>query len=80
MHSQSNLTGNRSLTLCPYFIIKYGIGINNTPAPASIVHPHPYPIAEYIPSPNRGNTAPTKDRNNAPAAIADAAYRVKASI
>jgi hypothetical protein len=50
------------------------------PAPARTVHPHPYPNFTYISPPNKGNAAPTKDRNNVPAAIADAAYLVNASM
>jgi hypothetical protein len=74
------LIGNFSLTLFPYFIIKVGIGNNIMPKAARIVHPHPYPIALKISPPKRGNTAPTRDRNRTPAAIADAAYLVNASM
>jgi hypothetical protein len=56
------------------------MGINRTLAPARIVKPHPYPTAAYKSLPNNGNVAPTRDRNRAPAAIADAAYLVNASM
>jgi hypothetical protein len=74
------LTGNLSLTCLPYFIINIGIGINKIATPARMVHPHPYPTAAYISPPNNGNVAPTIARKSAPAAIADAAYLVNASM
>ena len=61
-------------------MIKVGIGNNIIPKHARIVHPHPYPIALNISPPKRGKTAPTRDRKRTPAAIADAAYVVNASM
>jgi len=54
-------------------MINSGIGINNIPAPAKMVQPHPYPTAEYISDPNNGKQAPTRDLKSEPAAMALAA-------
>lgn len=63
----------------PYLKNSIGIGHKAKAIKASKELPHPSPSVAYILGPAKGRTAPKVDRKTVLAAIADAAYMVKAS-